>query len=240
VSSKLDEYLDNAGWTGSKLYTAEGGIRLGTGSSTGSLVSPALDLSADNKVSVRIKAKAFNNDTNCQLKISCGDSTAIIVLPDSIEAEYTQVLDCTSADQNVTFETTARSKRVIITEVEIYSGDINKETALKAFGEMLFPNLTELSYTVTDLLPATVYLYDVQAVIDGKQSKWSNKIEVLTLSGLAGDVNGDGNVNASDVTALYNFLLTGNDESIVNGDQNGDGFINASDVTAVYNIILGE
>lgn len=55
----------------------------------------------------------------------------------------------------------------------------------------------------------------------------------------AGDVNGDGVCTASDVTALYNYILYNDSSAIVNGDQNGDGTITASDVTAVYNIILG-
>lgn len=54
-----------------------------------------------------------------------------------------------------------------------------------------------------------------------------------------GDVNGDGVCTASDVTALYNFILYNDNTAIVNGDQNKDDTITASDVTAVYNIILG-
>lgn len=54
-----------------------------------------------------------------------------------------------------------------------------------------------------------------------------------------GDVNGDGECTASDVTALYNAILYNDYSKIVNGDQNGDGTVTASDVTAVYNIILG-
>lgn len=55
---------------------------------------------------------------------------------------------------------------------------------------------------------------------------------------VAGDVNGDNVCTASDVTALYNYILYNDASAIVNGDQNGDGTITASDVTAVYNIIL--
>lgn len=54
-----------------------------------------------------------------------------------------------------------------------------------------------------------------------------------------GDVNGDGHVSSVDVTALYNFLLNGDDSNIVNGDQDGDGHISSVDVTVVYNIMLG-
>jgi len=56
---------------------------------------------------------------------------------------------------------------------------------------------------------------------------------------LTGDVNGDGAVNASDVTALYNYILNGDITFLSNSDVNGDESVNASDVTAVYNIILG-
>ncbi len=51
-------------------------------------------------------------------------------------------------------------------------------------------------------------------------------------------MNGDGEVTSADITALYSFLLTGDDSSIVNGDQDGDGEITASDVTTVYSVIL--
>ncbi len=54
-----------------------------------------------------------------------------------------------------------------------------------------------------------------------------------------GDVDGDGNVTAGDVTALYNWILNGDGSLIVNGDQDGDGNITAGDVTLVYNILLG-
>ena len=54
-----------------------------------------------------------------------------------------------------------------------------------------------------------------------------------------GDVNGDGNVTAADVTALYDFMLMGDTSNLVNGDQTGDGEITSADVTTVYNVILG-
>ena len=57
--------------------------------------------------------------------------------------------------------------------------------------------------------------------------------------GTPGDVNGDGKVNVSDVTALINMImgLTTMDESVA--DVNGDGRVNVSDVSALINIILG-
>lgn len=60
----------------------------------------------------------------------------------------------------------------------------------------------------------------------------------LASYALKGDVNGDGFVTSSDVTALYNFLLNNDETDLVNGDVDGDGFITSGDVTSVYNILL--
>lgn len=57
---------------------------------------------------------------------------------------------------------------------------------------------------------------------------------------IPGDVDGDGHVSSVDVTALYNYLLNGDDSNLVNGDQDGDGYVTSVDVTAVYNILLGD
>ena len=56
---------------------------------------------------------------------------------------------------------------------------------------------------------------------------------------VAGDVNGDGEVTSFDITALYNYLLSGDMSDIVNGDQDSDGTITTHDVTFVYEILLG-
>ena len=54
------------------------------------------------------------------------------------------------------------------------------------------------------------------------------------------DVNGDGNITAADVTALYDYLLNSDSTGIVSGDVNHDGIITSADVTAVYSVLLGE
>ena len=53
-----------------------------------------------------------------------------------------------------------------------------------------------------------------------------------------GDINGDGEVNVSDVTALINKILGSSTYSDTVCDINGDGEINVSDVTALINLIL--
>ena len=65
------------------------------------------------------------------------------------------------------------------------------------------------------------------------------KYTVTVAVAVPGDVNGDGEVTAADVTTLYSFLLNSDTTNLVNGDQNGDGNITSADITAVYNILLG-
>ena len=54
-----------------------------------------------------------------------------------------------------------------------------------------------------------------------------------------GDVNRDGSVNVSDVTALINMILGVLAKDEESADVNNDGSVNVSDVTALINIILG-
>lgn len=70
--------------------------------------------------------------------------------------------------------------------------------------------------------------------------QWMNFFFETHVDIIIGDVNGDGNVNISDVTALINYLLSGDEGSVNlnNADVNQDGNINISDVTALINLLL--
>ena len=53
-----------------------------------------------------------------------------------------------------------------------------------------------------------------------------------------GDVNADGSVNVSDVTALVNQIIGSGSYSAQACEVNGDGEVNVSDVTALVNLII--
>lgn len=79
---------------------------------------------------------------------------------------------------------------------------------------------------------------------DEDEPIWSATIKLDNLlkcqkSAITGDVNGDGLVSSVDITALYNYLLNGDNSDIVNGDQDNDGIISSVDITIIYNILLG-
>ena len=58
---------------------------------------------------------------------------------------------------------------------------------------------------------------------------------------MIGDVNGDGEVNVSDVVALANFAMGETTEGFNKeaADLNNDGEVNVSDVVALANQVMG-
>ena len=241
IASQLNNYCDNSGWTGSYVYQAVGGLRLGATSYNGVLQTPALDLTASaGKVSVKFTARAYDTDTDCPLTVSCGNSSESLTIPTSDEGSYIVVLDCAAdASQKIRFANTVKKKRVVITGVEIYEGDILAQS--DESDAITFDGITATHYLVTGLLPETTYAYDVKALYGGEFSGWSNMIEVMTLAGgshVYGDVNGDGEVTTVDITCLYNYLLNGDDTYLATSDVDGDGEVTTVDITCIYNVLL--
>ena len=243
IASYLKNYCDNEGWTGAYVYQAVGGLRLGATSYNGMLQTPALDLSgSEGKVSVKFSARAYDTDVECPLVVSCGVKADTLTMLNAVDGDYIVVLDCPAeAGQKIRFATIVKKKRVVITNVEIYGGDLLGDNS--SDDAIVIDSIDGTSYLVDGLMPLTTYIYDVKALYGSEFSNWSNMIEVTTLSGgstpIYGDVNGDGYVTSADVTAIYDVLLGTNNTFESTADVNGDGFVTSADVTAVYDILLG-
>ena len=232
------------GWTftGNQFYLDGGFIS----ANRNSVIDPNCVPVGYNVVSVIIKAKAYTKGTNTTLTVSTDVESQTITLAKELDT-YLVVLEV-GAHPYVRFITGYYPE---IQSIKIYGGEITdpepfafrapQETGDASF--RLIEGITpDKFYTVTGLLPATSYLYRVKAYyVNGTESSWSNTREVILLdaAGLRGDVDGDGSVNISDVTALINGLLS-NAEGIdaQRADCNGDGALNIEDVTALINYLL--
>ncbi len=252
ISDSLNNYTDNPGWTGHKLYTAAGhSLKGGTADVAGTLISPELDLSSS--ISVKFNARSWKNKSGVSDKssviVSCGDIKQTIALADDA-ADYTVVLTGCS-DSSIKIAGTGAKSRFYISNVEIYNGDLIAAPMLRNVveeGDSTWRTVSGIpteQYTV-QALGEGLYKYMVKAVyLDGTESVWSN-IKYVTLTGegddlLIGDVNGDGEVNIGDVTAIINYILTNSGGSYINMDQadiNHDGEVNVSDVTSLINLII--
>lgn len=73
----------------------------------------------------------------------------------------------------------------------------------------------------------------------GVEVAFANETCTVTIAStiIPGDVNGDNNVNITDVTTLINLLLRGAATGDA-ADVNGDGIVNISDVTTLINMLL--
>ncbi len=199
ISMMLDNYMQTQGWTGSRLYEKEGGLQMGNNSYVGKLVTPNLDLTnSGGKVS--IKMTAYNPASAQQsqyqetsLYVRMGESSNVLTtLHVTRESqEIVAVLDCDEiADQKISFETNGRKYRAILTNIEIYSGDITVTGDGKAsITKPIFPfyrddqtitGIQDTTYTVRQLRPLTTYICDVKAVYGDKESDWSQPVEVVT------------------------------------------------------------
>lgn len=68
---------------------------------------------------------------------------------------------------------------------------------------------------------------------------WESFTNILPIADdVSGDVNGDGNVNISDVTTLIDLLLSGATAGNSAADFNNDGHVSISDVTDLISYLL--
>lgn len=72
-----------------------------------------------------------------------------------------------------------------------------------------------------------------------QSTDWWNQFSQVKLI-LRGDVNGDGTVSIADVTALIDYLLSGDESNalLINADVNKDGTVSIADVTALIDYLL--
>ncbi|MBQ9577677.1 MAG: C10 family peptidase [Muribaculaceae bacterium] len=153
-----------------------------------------------------------------------------------------------SAGEKITITTPDAQYSPDIALIEVYTGNATAMLNATETGDAnyrLIEGITDKFYTVENLTEEGTFLYKVKALyLDGTESEWSN-IEEVTLfqNGHGyelGDVNHDGIVNISDVTALINGLLSGNILCEICADVKADGVVNISDVTALINMLLAQ
>ena len=238
IESSLDDYCDNAGWTGNYVYlAANGGLKFGNSSNGGYLTTPALDLTnCGGTVTVTFNAKNYGTD-NTTLTITCGDVSETVELTGEA-TDYTVTLEgvTAAADQQITIASTGSRQRWYL-----YDVNVNIAGAGEAY---VFENITDKGYIVENLTPGETYSYYVVANYTDGTTATSN-VEQVTLPEAGhgfelGDVNHDKAINITDVTLMINAVLN-NDLSticIICGDMNGDGNVNITDITMLISKVL--
>ena len=253
----LDEDMTSGSttWTAyGKTYedAANGCFRLGTSTGSGYIISPVINLTASSGVvTIKTTASYYGNDSGTQMKVSVIDGNENELDSETFtltatDADYTAVLTGSASPINrIKIESLVSKKRVQLKNVKVYAGDASTAKAASESGDeniRTITGITATNYMVQNLTENATYEYKVKAIGANMESNWSNVVEVTLTAGQQferGDVNRDGQVNVSDVTALINMILGILPTNLEAGDVNGSGGVNVSDVTYLINIILG-
>ena len=248
------DYLPE-GWSAENyLYINDGFVITGAGSSWwsttyGAIVSPMLDLTGYDKVTVVAKVKSYypSNYGVGQVRISTTSDYKDYTLGSSDSDDFqtiTVVLNCQANEQ---IRVQGRANYIAIESVMIYAGDIVENAKLMATetgdaNYRLITGITDKFYTVNDLAAGGTFLYKVKATYaDGSESDWSNIEEVTLFENVhpyqRGDVNHDGVVNITDVTAIINAVVSNAEVCPICADMNDDGSVNITDVTSLINYV---
>ena len=233
------------GWTfNGKHFYLDGGF---ISCNRNDVLNPNCDVTGYNKVSVIIKAKAYTGGSNTTLTVKTDAESQTLVLAKDVQT-YLVVLEVGShAEIKIIsgYYPEIQSIKIYggeITDPEPFSFRMPTETG-DADGRLIEGITDAKSYTVTGLNPATSYLYRVKAYyVNGTESLWSNYREVVLKEGTqagSGDLDGNGEVNVSDVTLLINAVLTGDMTGIdaAAADVTGDGEVNVADITMLITMM---
>ena len=132
IATSLDEYTNLPGWSGDRVYQADGTAKMGTGSSKGFITLPVIDLSEDNgKFYVAFTAMAWNKDAQEINLIINEDTTAVVGLYSGAESstpysmdnmrEYVFLLDNGTENTTISFAAQkASGNRFFLDSIRIY------------------------------------------------------------------------------------------------------------------------
>ncbi len=184
VSGSLDDYTQTAGWTGSKIYSAGGTVKLGTSSALGYIVTPAIDLSANSgSFNLSFEAMAWSGDAT-DLKIYLNDVLVYTVTElnnsDYSLTPYSINLTDGNASSKIKFEGKQASKgRFFLENIVITQGG---ETITQVSGSP-FSVTENSSKLISGLSASTTYNYTLTAKdVNGYETGISNEISVTTAA----------------------------------------------------------
>ena len=208
----------------------------------GYVQSGIYDLTGYDKMTVMIYSEPFNSDNTLTVTTSV-DSKNVTLPTNASFAWYTFVVNCASSDYIKITSSGVPDMRY----VKVYAGEFTAPQ-LKASESgdetyRVITGITDKNYTVTGLTSGGTFYFYVEAnYINGGIAP--SIVKEVTLfenehTFQLGDVDHDGSVTISDVTALIDYLLSGNNGACpVCGDVETDGIISIADVTALIDLLL--
>ncbi len=146
-----------------------------------------------------------------------------------------------------------------VIEARVYTENVNEDITLTVTGDKFDISLDRTNWSKSLTIDSDgetffVRLNDVSSVgtyygtLKASSASYSGDMQEVTAevtgsssggSTVKGDVNGDGEVDVSDINCVVNVMMTGNRIYDGRDDTNGDGDVDVADINYIVNILLG-
>lgn len=210
VSGQLDKYMHAAGWTGYKVYSAGGMLRVGSLAFIGNLATPALNLEQAPTfyVAAKVRAAAGKTATFEVQSVNGEDTQSSSFTVD--ENEQPIIVPFNNGRQGTQVRIQGIEERVYVDDMRVVRVDVDKQTAwddaVLNF-ELDVENIAEPAYAVSGLKANTMYALQVKALgsADITDSAWSEPFLVSTL----GDGTCISGVQQGEAVSVRYYTLSG-------------------------------
>jgi len=187
LSAQLDSYMQNAGWSGQKVFTSQYGAKIGTSNVQGHITSPTVQIRSNNlTISVSAHTAFFVQENRLQVVLETPSGDDVITKEVCLSNERDEYV--------ISFENvTSKVYRLKITSVgtmyvsgvTVYDGlysanDIDRGVSEHYVAELSLrvDNIKDCFLEFNDLT-AMRYSFRVRAVCGGIHSRWSNYQDVM-------------------------------------------------------------
>lgn len=173
ISGSLDQYLNMAGFTGSHLYKGVGGLKFGTSTTHGDLVSPILTSSSD-KIKITISTVKYRTyEGSVTINVYKAGESEPFFISNPIADDQTETIEITDVPEKFQIAIFS-TKRCYLSELKIV-GSISKPYT----NETLVSGVTEMPFTFTPSLAADKYWMQIQAV--GEEDLYSDWSDIILV-----------------------------------------------------------
>ncbi len=204
ISSSLDQYLSTPGFTGRKLFKGGKGLKMGTSTVNGELITPVMTEKSGN-ITITVSSELYKElaGTLTIMVYEEGNEMTPVYISNPIETGISKTVDVNNVPEKYKVVISA-NKRCYLTKLQI-SGSVSNPYANKT----IIDNVTTMPFSFTPAFEAEQYWMQIQAVgSEGRTSEWSKMIIVE---------NGATKINTITSTPLHGNTYNLNGQRVGNG-----------------------
>lgn len=186
ISSQLDDYTYEPGWTGSKVYEGVGGAKIGSAKATGYMTTPSINVT-DGGLTYAIFSAPYNKETGAKVSLLDADGNVCASYDIVMDEESVNILSFEGLKEGAYKVKFVPTKRGYLQTVLAFDGIFTTDEVIDfiestsdtesihriARRSQNFKGLTTTSQAFSDLKENSIYQWRVQAVKGKAFSAWS-------------------------------------------------------------------